>query len=107
MLRPLDLGYGGGGQQSHGPDEEQPRRGIYLLDEPEAALSPAWQIAFLRLLWQMEQTGNAQFLIVPPTRLSCWPTPGQRFTPWITPHPCHPVKPVYIEKVPPAVRPTR
>jgi predicted ATPase len=62
VLRPLDLGYGGG-QQSHGPDEEQPRRGIYLLDEPEAALSPARQIAFLRLLWQMEQTGNAHFLI--------------------------------------------
>jgi len=39
------------------------RRGIYLLDEPEAALSPVRQIAFLRLLWQMEQTGNAQFII--------------------------------------------
>jgi len=39
------------------------RPGIYLLDEPEAALSPARQMAFLRLLWQMEQTGNAQFLL--------------------------------------------
>jgi len=39
------------------------RRGIYLLDEPEAALSPARQLAFLRLIWQMEQTNKVQFLI--------------------------------------------
>jgi len=39
------------------------RRGFYLLDEPEAALSPSRQMAFLRLLRQMEQTGKAQFLI--------------------------------------------
>ena len=39
------------------------RRGIYLLDEPEAALSPARQLAFLRLIWQMARQGAAQFLI--------------------------------------------
>ncbi len=39
------------------------RRGIYLLDEPEAALSPGRQLAFLRLLWQMQHQGQFQFLI--------------------------------------------
>jgi predicted ATPase len=39
------------------------RRGIYLLDEPEAALSPARQLAFLRLIWQLARQGGAQFLI--------------------------------------------
>ena len=39
------------------------RRGIYLLDEPEAALSPERQLAFLRLIWQMVQRGESQFLI--------------------------------------------
>ncbi|NHM27074.1 AAA family ATPase [Desulfofundulus sp. TPOSR] len=69
---PLILKYYGGRslhEQSHGEaffalfQHRFDRRGIYLLDEPEAALSPARQIAFLRLLWQMEQTGNAQFLM--------------------------------------------
>lgn len=39
------------------------QRGIYLLDEPEAALSPMRQLAFLRLIWQLEKTGQAQFII--------------------------------------------
>ncbi|HEU4964962.1 MAG TPA: AAA family ATPase [Bacilli bacterium] len=39
------------------------RKGIYLLDEPEAALSPARQLAFLRLIHQLEREGQAQFLI--------------------------------------------
>ncbi|MEL7565714.1 MAG: AAA family ATPase [Dehalobacterium sp.] len=36
---------------------------IYLLDEPEAALSPQRQLAFLRIMWQLEQEGAAQFII--------------------------------------------
>jgi predicted ATPase len=39
------------------------RRGIYLLDEPEVALSPSRQLAFLRLIWQLARQGGAQFLI--------------------------------------------
>jgi predicted ATPase len=38
-------------------------RGIYLLDEPEAALSPSRQLAFLALVKNMEETGDAQFII--------------------------------------------
>ena len=37
--------------------------GIYLLDEPEAALSPQRQLAFLRIIWELESTGKAQFII--------------------------------------------
>jgi predicted ATPase len=36
---------------------------IYLLDEPEAALSPARQLALLRILWEHEQQGRSQFII--------------------------------------------
>ncbi|NLF10668.1 MAG: AAA family ATPase [Anaerolineaceae bacterium] len=39
------------------------RKGLYLLDEPEAALSPASQIHFLKLLQRFELEGNAQFII--------------------------------------------
>lgn len=38
-------------------------KGIYLLDEPEAALSPLRQLAFLRIINEMETTGQAQFII--------------------------------------------
>jgi len=38
-------------------------RGIYLLDEPEAALSPTKQLAFLARLLELTQTGEAQFII--------------------------------------------
>ncbi|MGD1993766.1 MAG: AAA family ATPase [Anaerolineae bacterium] len=38
-------------------------RGLYLLDEPEAALSPASQIEFLKLLRRLEAEGHAQFII--------------------------------------------
>lgn len=38
-------------------------KALYLLDEPEAALSPARQLAFLRLMWDHEQRGQSQFLI--------------------------------------------
>ena len=36
---------------------------LYLLDEPEAALSPARQLALLRILWEHEQHGRSQFII--------------------------------------------
>jgi predicted ATPase len=38
-------------------------RGIFLFDEPEAALSPSRQIDFLKLVRQAEKTGNAQFIM--------------------------------------------
>ena len=38
-------------------------QGIYILDEPEAALSPARQLAFLRVIHDLEKPGQAQFLI--------------------------------------------
>ncbi len=37
--------------------------GLYLLDEPENALSPARQIELLNLLHQFSGNGNAQFII--------------------------------------------
>lgn len=39
------------------------RPSIYLLDEPEAALSPSRQLDFLRLLRNWEMSGMAQFII--------------------------------------------
>jgi len=38
-------------------------RGLYLLDEPEAALSPASQLEFVRLLRRLEAQGQVQFVI--------------------------------------------
>lgn len=40
------------------------QREIYLLDEPEAALSPKRQLLFLKILAELSQTGNFQFIIV-------------------------------------------
>ncbi|NLV72433.1 MAG: AAA family ATPase [Actinobacteria bacterium] len=37
--------------------------GLYFLDEPEAALSPASQIEMLRLLAQYRRRGHAQFIL--------------------------------------------
>lgn len=37
--------------------------GLYLLDEPEAALSPQRQLAFLRILHELAASGAAQFII--------------------------------------------
>jgi predicted ATPase len=39
------------------------RRGIYILDEPEAALAPARQVEFLKRLRQWERTARFQFII--------------------------------------------
>jgi predicted ATPase len=38
-------------------------KGLYILDEPEAALSPASQVKFLKLLRQLEVDGHAQFIM--------------------------------------------
>jgi len=38
-------------------------KAIYLLDEPEAALSPARQLAFLRIMHDLTSRGEAQFII--------------------------------------------
>lgn len=58
-------------QQSHGESFlalftnrfRSKEKALYLLDEPEAALSPARQLALLRILWEHEQSGQAQFII--------------------------------------------
>jgi predicted ATPase len=39
------------------------KKGIYLLDEPEAALSPKRQLSFLVLIHELEKKGIAQFII--------------------------------------------
>lgn len=38
-------------------------QGLFLLDEPESALSPQRQLALLRLMYTLIQTGKSQFLI--------------------------------------------
>ena len=38
-------------------------KGIYFLDEPESALSPASQVKFLRVLQKVEAAGHAQLII--------------------------------------------
>ena len=48
--------------------------GVYLLDEPEAALSPERQLAFLSLLHQMDRSRCAQFIIATHSPiLLCYP----------------------------------
>jgi predicted ATPase len=48
-------------------------RGLYLLDEPETALSPKTQLELLKLLQEMSGLGHAQFIIVThsPILLAC------------------------------------
>ncbi len=48
-------------------------KGLYLLDEPETALSPKTQLALLDLLVRMSTAGHAQFLVAThsPILLSC------------------------------------
>ena len=55
-------------QQSHGESflalfENRFEQGFYLLDEPEAALSPQRQLTLLSIIHQLEAPGHAQFLI--------------------------------------------
>jgi predicted ATPase len=48
-------------------------KGLYLLDEPETALSPATQIDLLKLIAKMGYSGHAQFIIAThsPILLAC------------------------------------
>ena len=55
-------------QQSHGESflslfTHRFEQGIYLLDEPEAALSPQKQLAFLSIIHELETSGEAQLII--------------------------------------------
>jgi predicted ATPase len=55
-------------EQSHGESflalfTNRFHKGIYLLDEPEAALSPKRQLSFLALIHELEKSGKAQFII--------------------------------------------
>src|SRR6185295_13484994 len=55
-------------QQSHGESflalfVHRFEQGLYLLDEPEAALSPQRQLSFLAMIHQLESPGHAQFVI--------------------------------------------
>jgi predicted ATPase len=55
-------------QQSHGESflalfANRFEQGIYILDEPEAALSPQRQLAFLRVIHDLAAPAQAQFLI--------------------------------------------
>lgn len=66
-------GYGSYGgtslhQKSHGESflalfMNRFQKGLFILDEPEAALSPQRQLAFLSILNNLEQTGACQFII--------------------------------------------
>ena len=38
-------------------------QGLYILDEPEAALSPQRQLAFLRIIHDLESSNQAQFIV--------------------------------------------
>jgi predicted ATPase len=55
-------------EQSHGESflalfANRLQRGIFILDEPEAALSPQRQLAFLKIIHRLDTSGRAQFLI--------------------------------------------
>ncbi len=55
-------------QQSHGESflslfTNKFDNGIFLLDEPEAALSPARQLSFLSIIKELNELGTAQFII--------------------------------------------
>src|SRR6201996_653371 len=44
-------------------EERCQRRGIFIFDEPESALSPARQIEFLKLLHRMDESGRCQVIM--------------------------------------------
>jgi predicted ATPase len=55
-------------QQSHGESflalfANRFEQGLYILDEPEAALSPQRQLSFLSIIHDLEASGHAQFII--------------------------------------------
>jgi len=66
-------------QQSHGESflslfVNRFKRGIYILDEPEAALSPNRQLSFLTIIHELETSGKAQFIIATHSPiLLCYP----------------------------------
>jgi len=66
-------------EQSHGESflslfNNQFESGIYILDEPEAALSPARILAFMSVIHELDQSGRAQFLIATHSpMLICYP----------------------------------
>ena len=66
-------------EQSHGESflslfNNQFESGIYILDEPEAALSPARILVFMSVIHQLEQNGRAQFIIATHSpMLICYP----------------------------------
>jgi predicted ATPase len=54
--------------QSHGESflalfEHRFEQGLYILDEPEAALSPQRQLSFLKIIHELAAPGQAQFII--------------------------------------------
>ena len=72
MADPDSLKYFGDGTlvvKSHGQSHMKffetrfQRKGLYLLDEPENALSPRMQLELLRLLRQFSTRGDVQFII--------------------------------------------
>jgi len=72
FVSPKTLDYFGGKSlmvQSHGQchmsyfKSRYKLKGLYLLDEPENALSPKTQLQFLSLLKAMTEKGHAQFII--------------------------------------------
>lgn len=66
-------------EQSHGESflalfNNQFENGVYILDEPEAALSPARILAFMSVINDLEKHGRAQFLIATHSPiLICYP----------------------------------
>ena len=66
-------------EQSHGESflalfNNQFESGIYLLDEPEAALSPARILAFMSIIHELDKSGRAQFIIATHSpMLICYP----------------------------------
>ncbi len=66
-------------EQSHGESflalfNNQFEAGIYLLDEPEAALSPARVLAFMSIIHELDKSGRAQFIIATHSpMLICYP----------------------------------
>jgi predicted ATPase len=74
-------GYGGKSlhQQSHGESflslfAHRFTRGLFILDEPESALSPQRQLAFMSIIHQLTATGRAQFIIATHSPiLLCYP----------------------------------
>lgn len=55
-------------KQSHGESflalfENRFEQGLYILDEPEAALSPQRQLSLLKIIHNLESPGHAQFII--------------------------------------------